>query len=359
MTEVTFYDGFISKAQIARIKPLDQDTVLVEYGDEYEHRRQYKYKDMILIGELGNIKPIIELADDARLEFKDVLPDWFNLKSKKAYQSIWKLERSPSLILFSVVFVVGIVFATVKWGVPAVSNYLAFHLPENTLKKIGDEAQSYVEDMTKESELPIAKQDSFKKRYQEIIAEGRPANIIFRKGESIGANALAIPNNTIIVTDELVELAKNDDEVIGVLAHEQGHLVKRHSLQQSLSSLGFSVILIGISGDVSDLMTTLPTVLIGAKYSRSFESEADQYALNIMHKNKISPLHLANFLERLETSTSEEDEKENKKESEGKEENQNDSSVFDFLVNLVQSHPDTEQRVQAIKDFEAKHKAQK
>ena len=83
----------------------------------------------------------------------------------------------------------------------------------------------------------------------------------------IGANALAIPNNTIIVTDELVELAKNDDEIIGVLAHEQGHLVQRHSLQQALSSLGFSVILLAITGDSSDLVTTLPAALIGAKYS--------------------------------------------------------------------------------------------
>ena len=42
----------------------------------------------------------------------------------------------------------------------------------------------------------------------------------------MGLNAAAIPNNTIIVTDELVKLSGADEEVLAVLAHEQGHLVQ-------------------------------------------------------------------------------------------------------------------------------------
>ncbi len=92
--------------------------------------------------------------------------------------------------------------------------------------------------------------------------------MIFRGGGSIGANALAIPNNTIIVTDELVKFAKDDYELIGVLAHEQGHLVQRHSLQQSLSGLGISIILLMITGDGSDILTSLPVAAVGQLLTR-------------------------------------------------------------------------------------------
>ena len=48
----------------------------------------------------------------------------------------------------------------------------------------------------------------------------------------MGLNAAALPNNTIIVTDELVKLNGADEEVLAVLAHEQGHLVQKHSMQK-------------------------------------------------------------------------------------------------------------------------------
>lgn len=350
--DVIFYDGLSSKPHHAQVHAVDEHTVLVRYGDELELERRYLYADMTLIGALGKINPVIELKDEARLEFKDVLPEWFQLGAKKTYHSIWKLEKSPSLILFSVIFVAALIFATVKWGVPTASYYVAKNLPEDTLKTIGDEAEEYIVSITGESTLSTARQKQILERYNSIIADTKPAKVIFRAGKRIGANALAIPNNTIILTDELVKLAKNDDEIVGVLAHEQGHLTQKHSLQQTLSSLGFSVILIAITGDGSDLVTTVPAALIGAKYSRDFESEADAYALNTMHQHQIPTVHFANFLQRLEdsanTETSEDEASKNEKSnSEGQEDG---SSVLDFL----QSHPATSERIQAVKDFESK-----
>lgn len=339
--EVIFYDGFSSKPYQAKVYAIDEQSVLVRYGERFELERCYLYEDMTLIGALGKIHPIIELKDDARLEFPEALPEWFQLNSKKTYHSIWKLEKSPSLILFSAIFVAALIFATVKWGVPTAAYYVAKHLPADTLKVIGDEAEQYVVSATGETTLSDTRQKKIIDQYNKVVANGKPAKIIFRAGKSIGANALAIPNNTIILTDELVELAKNDDEIIGVLAHEQGHLIQKHSLQQTLSSLGFSVILIAITGDGSDLVTTVPVALIGAKYSRDFESEADLYALNTMHQHQIPTVHFANFLQRLEDDNAEEKSSKDKKDADG-------ASVFDFL----QSHPATKARIQAVKDFD-------
>lgn len=337
VTDVIFYDGIVSKPQPAQVSRIDDQSVLIRYGEAYAQQRHYLYADMQLIGALGKIQPVIELKDDARLEFSSELPEWFNLQRKGLQHSIWKLERTPALILFSVAFVLALGFATIKWGIPAASYHVAHHLPANTLTRMGDEAESYVLKMTEDTKLPKARQQKIVTQYQQLVAGDQPAKVVFRQGGAIGANALAIPNNTIILTDELVALAQDDREIMGVLAHEQGHLVQRHSLQQALSSLGFSVILIMITGDGSDLLTNLPVAMVGASYSRNFEAEADDYALNAMQAQHIPTIHFANFLERLAKDSGEDKEAE--------------SSVWDFFS----SHPATQERIKAVKAFEAEH----
>ena len=332
VVDVVFYDGVVSKPWPAKISPIDAQSVLICYGENLQQQRRYHYQDMMLVGALGKIQPVIELNDDARIEFSQALPEWFQLRNKQLQHSIWKLERTPSLIVFSLFFVMLMVFATVQWGIPSASKYVAFQLPANTLNQIGDEAERYILDMTAPSQLPTARQQKILKDYRKLIAGDTPAKVLFRQGNRLGANALAIPNNTIILTDELVELAQNDQEIFGVLAHEQGHLAERHSLQQALSSLGFSIILLAITGDGTDLVSTLPVALVGASYSRNFESEADHYALNIMHAQGIPTIHFAHFLERLAQDIGEDTRK----------------SPLDFL----QSHPATQKRIQAVKDFE-------
>ena len=332
VVDVVFYDGVVSKPWPAKISPIDAQSVLICYGENLQQQRRYHYQDMMLVGALGKIQPVIELKDDARIEFSQALPDWFQLRNKQLQHSIWKLERTPSLIVFSLFFMMLMVFATVQWGIPSASKYVAFQLPANTLNQIGDKAERYILDMTAPSQLPTARQQKILKDYRKLIAGDTPAKVLFRQGNRLGANALAIPNNTIILTDELVELAQNDQEIFGVLAHEQGHLAERHSLQQALSSLGFSIILLAITGDGTDLVSTLPVALVGANYSRNFESEADYYALNTMHAQGIPTIHFAHFLERLAQDTGEDIGK----------------SPLDFL----QSHPATQKRIQAVKDFE-------
>lgn len=332
---ITFYDGIVSQPRVATLSAVDQETIKIEYHNGAPQRRIYRYQDMLLIGAVGHMYPVIELQDDARIEFSEPLPNWFDLKHKNKQHSIWKLERSPALILFSVVFMLALGFATLKWGVPTAAYYVAQHLPENTLVRMGDEAEAYVMQLTGESQIPKARQQQILVQYQQLVAQDKPAKVLFRKGQQIGPNALAIPNNTIILTDELVGLAKDDREIIGVLAHEQGHLVQRHSLQQALSGLGMSVILIMITGDASDLLTTVPVAMVGASYSRQFESQADQYALKAMREQNIPTVHFANFLERLAKSSGEETNAE--------------KSVWDFFS----SHPATRERIDAVKNFEA------
>ncbi|WP_333664781.1 M48 family metallopeptidase [Acinetobacter guillouiae] len=367
--EVIFYDGVVSKPHHAQLSAQSEFEVLIQYGERLEHQRRYAYRDMELIGALGQLNPAIELKDDARIEFQGALPEWFNLGTKNVQHSIWKLERSPSLIVFSIIFVVAFVFALVKWGVPAASHYVAFQLPENSLNKLGDEAEKYVlNNWTNPSHLAQGQKDQISKQYLNTIAEGKPAKLVFREGGRLGANAVALPNNTIIITDELIEMAHSDQEILGVLAHEQGHLVERHSLQQGLTSLGLSVLYIAMTGDSSDLLTSLPAAMIGANYSRKFEAEADMYALKLMDRKGIEVSHFANFLQRLGDETALEEKPKqagktaeaDKKADPNKKQPQNESTEKESSLEIfdaLSSHPATEERVKMVRDFEKKQQA--
>lgn len=335
---VIYYDGVISKPYEASMQYVDDKHIVVRYQDNGVWKSQRYHADqMTFLGTIGQRNPIIELENDARIELQQqVLPEWVPVEHKSFHHKVWKLERTPSLIIFSVIFVLALGFAVIKWGVPSASKMIAFQLPENTLNRIGGQAEEYLEKYTEVTQLPQIRQDQIRAQYLKLVAENKPATLKFRGGGELGANALALPNNTIILTDELVDLAKNDDELIGVLAHEQGHLLYRHSLQQALSSLGFSVLYIAITGDSSDLMTTLPIALVSAGYSRKFERQSDLYALELMHRKQLATSNFANFLQRM-SEKAEEDE---------------DQAVW---LKGLSSHPATKERIKMVRDFQLEH----
>jgi predicted Zn-dependent protease len=128
---------------------------------------------------------------------------------------------------------------------------------------------------------------------------GQQSALLFRKSDAIGANALTLPNGTIVVTDGLIALAQNDQEILAVLAHEAGHARRRHALRMMLESSALSALLSWYVGDVNTLAVTAPASLLNAKYSRDFEREADDYAVEVMRLNGISPSVLADILERM------------------------------------------------------------
>jgi Zn-dependent protease with chaperone function len=104
------------------------------------------------------------------------------------------------------------------------------------------------------------------------------------------------------VTDELVKISGTDEEVLAVLAHEQGHLVQKHSMQKVISNLGAAGLFALVTGDLSDVVTASVVVLTDAGYSQAIELDADDYAMQHLHQQQISSIHLSNFLQRVENA---------------------------------------------------------
>lgn len=327
--EVIFYDGIVSRPQQAVLSMQDgiqQGThVCIRTANQQFH---YACKDMQLMGALGQINPVIELPDEARIEFlQPQLPAWLALKSQAVHDRLWRLERSPLLIACSLVMMLVIIGLVVKVGVPYAARQVAWHLPADTLNSIGEQAQGQVEKMTSTSQLPLVRQQQIRQLYSQYVAGQQPAQLIFRQGNTLGANALALPNNTIIMTDELVKLAQDDRELIGVLAHEQGHLAERHTMQQVLSALGMTVFITWITGDASDLLSNAPYALLSLSYSREFERQADGYAMQTLSRQHIPVSYFAQFLRRMEQDAEAKD------------------------IELISTHPATQSRIQAVEAF--------
>jgi Zn-dependent protease with chaperone function len=126
--------------------------------------------------------------------------------------------------------------------------------------------------------------------------------LVFRKGGSLRANALALPSGVVILTDELVGLSESDDELRGVFAHEVGHIVHRHATRMLVQSSASTLLLAGLFGDVSaasTLTAVAPTVLVSSAYSRDFERQADAHAFQWMSTHHVSARHFGDLLERV------------------------------------------------------------
>ncbi len=295
-TLVRYFDGKTSKAHLAHIRPSQSSDGFVLEGDGID--RAYRTADCEFVPSVGQSAGVLIFENGERIELIESVPDWLTLRHKRLFDKVAIMEGSFGWVLVSLVAVVIFMTALLKFGVPLASHHIAHSLPPNVLMEVGQQAEEQIMALTEPSNLPKARQDEIVALYHKL--DGTPkAKVLVRQGGIIGANALAIPNNTIIITDELIMLSGDDNEILGVLAHEQGHLVHRHSLQQAISSIGVWVLVVIITGDTSDLLLALPTMLATAQYSQKAEMQADKFAINELKRLGISPMHLANFFEKL------------------------------------------------------------
>jgi predicted Zn-dependent protease len=121
-------------------------------------------------------------------------------------------------------------------------------------------------------------------------------------------NAFALPGGPIFVTEGLLRLLKTEGEVAGVLGHEVGHVIARHSAEhlakQQLMQGIVGAVAVG-SGDYS--ATQLAQVvgnLVNMKYGREDELEADTLGVRIMAEAGYDPRALLRVMEVLEKAAS-------------------------------------------------------
>lgn len=111
------------------------------------------------------------------------------------------------------------------------------------------------------------------------------------RGDS--ANAFSVPGGNIYVNEPLLRMAKNRDELAGVLAHETGHMVLHHvakrmasqqkkNTAQTVGSVLAQIILGPLGGAAVDYGTQYAVAGSDAAESRHIEAQADEEGARIM-----------------------------------------------------------------------------
>ncbi len=115
------------------------------------------------------------------------------------------------------------------------------------------------------------------------------------------ANAFALPGGEVLILSGLLDDAENGDEVIGVLAHEIAHVVRRDALTVTLQQTGTALLVSLLIGDVfgGAVLSGIGTTLLETGYSREAETAADDLAVRALNQLGLTARPLAAFLSRL------------------------------------------------------------
>ncbi|MBT3301624.1 MAG: M48 family metallopeptidase [Bacteroidetes bacterium] len=118
-------------------------------------------------------------------------------------------------------------------------------------------------------------------------------------------NAFALPGGYIMIYSGLIEISDNPEELTAVIAHEMGHIEKRHIVSRLVKELGLSVILSGDLLVVGEVGRTAASTV----FDRRQEREADEFSLDLLYKAQIDPRVMATFFRKLKDEVGSYDEK--------------------------------------------------
>ncbi len=343
-----FYDGQSSKRLAVRLSLIEQ-TLHVE---GLAAPLNFALSDVRVTDRLGNTPRSIELPDGSRCETldNDVIDSWVASRgAQTGYRLIHKLESRMGYALVALVCTVAAVWVGITVGAPALAKFAAEKMPPGVEGTLGEHTLATLDKVFfQPSQLDEATQKQVSATFERInqsLGRDKPLELIFRQGARLGANALALPSGVVVVTDELVNLAENQEELFAVLSHEAGHVVHHHSLRGWLQDSMVALIVATVASDASSLSVLaagLPTALVNAKNSREFETQADDFAYNKMIEQKIPLRNFANILSRLEHSA--QDKKAAKKGS-TKPEKSEQKQINNDPIDFMSSHPATAERI--------------
>lgn len=117
--------------------------------------------------------------------------------------------------------------------------------------------------------------------------------------ESEMINAFTVPGGNILISTGLIGFCDTPEELAAVMAHEMGHVEKRHVISRLLKELGLEIISSGdpfVLGEVTGLLTS-------STFDRRQEEAADLFAARLLEKAAIEPRTLATFFRKLEEET--------------------------------------------------------
>ncbi|MEQ1750945.1 MAG: M48 family metallopeptidase [Prosthecobacter sp.] len=182
------------------------------------------------------------------------------------------------------------------------------------------------------------------KLVQSTLARQTEYNFDFHLlGDTQTINAFALPGGQIFITEALLRLLKNEDQLAGVLGHEIGHVVGRHSNEQMATTKLWSGLAQGAGILLSDGQSNAGSQIAQAvanfrvmKYGRDDELESDALGVRFLIEAGYNPEAMIGVMEILAKAASGSRQPE-----------------------MLSSHPNPENRAEKIRELIAQQRAGK
>jgi hypothetical protein len=178
--------------------------------------------------------------------------------------------------------------------------------------QLGREASAQVE-----QQLPLLRDDNVSSYVSDIgqrLVQAIPPelrhpefNYTFKVVNVKEINAFALPGGPMYVNRGMIEAAKTEGEMAGVMAHEISHVALRHGTAQATKGQKYSILggIAGIAGTILGgpgvgQLAQAPFAVYLLKFSREYETEADILGAQIMANAGYNPRDLANMFRTIE-----------------------------------------------------------
>ena len=145
-------------------------------------------------------------------------------------------------------------------------------------------------------------------------------------------NAITLPGGNIIVFSGLIKFTSQPEELAAILAHEIGHVEHRHIVDKLLREFGLIILTSILGGGDAVLINELGKTIISSTFGRKQESEADQYALQLLEKAQISPRAIASLFRKMNR----------------------ENLDYNENLELIKSHPHNNARIKASLQYKVK-----
>ncbi len=182
--------------------------------------------------------------------------------------------------------------------------------------------------------------DAYTQRLRRITKGMTSANGImlnFKVYRTNELNAFACPDGSVRVFSGLMD-QMTDDELLGVIGHEIGHVALKHSkkawkdeLLRSATSDAIGAFSGKWSALSGSMLSNIANAAISAKHSRTHENQADDYAYDFLKKHGRNPKAMCTAFEKMKRLTG------------------GEGTSYNPLQQAFSTHPDFDKRISRIK----------
>lgn len=184
----------------------------------------------------------------------------------------------------------------------------------------------------------LAEDNDYTKRLRKLtegITEADGIKLNFKVYNVKDVNAFACPDGSVRVFSSLMDIM-DDDELMGIIGHEIGHVLKRHSKNAFKSELMQGAVKDALSaagGKMAQLsdsqLGALGQSLANCKYSQKQEKEADNCGYDFLVAHGRNPWGMVKSFEKLQKMEA-------------------GTQKQSYITKMFSSHPDTQSRIEAM-----------